>query len=68
MINHEAHLKQVLEAQKQLAQEINELNGILTNKKEIFTKHQGIIEYLTSNGVKLEEENSNTQPQPEIEE
>lgn len=55
MIDHEAHLKQIFENQKTLSTEIQELNNVLTVKKEQFLKLQGIVEYLTANGIKLEE-------------
>jgi hypothetical protein len=55
MIDHETHLKQVLESRKILSNEINDLNNSLNIKKEQFLKLQGIIEYLSSNGIKLEE-------------
>jgi predicted double-glycine peptidase len=55
MIDHENHLKTILEAQRKLANEINELSNTISIKREQFTKYQGIVEYLTSNGVKPEE-------------
>jgi len=55
MIDHEKHLKMILEEQRKLAAEINELNNTISIKKEQFTKYQGIVEYLSSNGVKPEE-------------
>lgn len=55
MIDHEAHLKSILETQRKLATEITELNNILSSKREQYTKLQGIVEYLTSNGIKPEE-------------
>ena len=55
MIDHEAHLKQIFENQKTLSTEIQELNNVLTVKKEQFLKLQGIAEYLSANGIKLEE-------------
>ncbi len=51
MINHESHLKSILETQRTLSNEILELNNILSSKKQEFTKLQGIVEYLTSNGI-----------------
>ena len=54
MIDHEAHLKQVLETQKNLSNEVQELTNILMVKKELFLKLQGIVEYLSSNGIKAE--------------
>jgi len=55
MIDHEAHLKQIFENQKTLSTEIQELNNVLSMKREQFLKLQGIVEYLTSNGIKLEQ-------------
>jgi hypothetical protein len=55
MIDHEAHLKQIFENQKTLSTEIQELNNVLTVKREQFLKLQGITEYLTANGIKPEE-------------
>jgi hypothetical protein len=55
MIDHESHLKQILENQRSLSSEINELSNVLSVKREQFTKLQGIVEYLSANGIKLEE-------------
>ena len=55
MIDHESHLKQILENQKTLSNEIQELNNVLAVKREQFLKLQGIVEYLSSNGIKPEE-------------
>lgn len=55
MIDHETHLKQILEQQRKLSTEIQELNNTLMLKKETFTKLQGIVEYLVGNGIKPEE-------------
>jgi hypothetical protein len=55
MIDHEAHLKQIFENQKTLSTEIQELNNVLTVKREQFLKLQGIVEYLSANGIKPEE-------------
>jgi hypothetical protein len=55
MIDHEAHLKQIFENQKTLSTEIQELNNVLAVKKEQFMKLQGIVEYLSANGIKLEQ-------------
>lgn len=56
MIDHETHLKSIIEAQRELAKELNELNNIMASKKEQFSKYQGIVEYLTGNGIKLPED------------
>ena len=56
MIDHESHLKQVTAELKRLSAEINDLNNTLAVKREQFMKYQGIGEYLTANGIKVEEE------------
>ena len=55
MIDHETHLKQILEVQRELARELTDLNNLIASKKEQFSKYQGIVEYLTGNGIKLPE-------------
>lgn len=68
MIDHETHLKQILESQKTLSNEIQEFSNLLTLKKEQFLKLQGIVEYLTANGIKPEENEKVELPQESIEE
>jgi hypothetical protein len=51
MNEQQEHLTSVLNNQKTLATEIQELNNAIAIKKEQFFKLQGIIEYLTSLGV-----------------
>ena len=51
----QGHLKSILSQQKDLANEINQLNAQLTSKKELFQKTQGVVEYLSTIGVKLPE-------------
>lgn len=60
------HLKSALEQQKVLANEIQELNNALIIKKEQFLKLQGIVEYLNSIGVSLDEEEQTEVPTPEV--
>ncbi len=55
MIDHESHLKKILEDQRALSSEIQELSSALNFKKEQFMKLQGIVEYLTANGIRPEE-------------
>lgn len=55
MIDHETHLKQIFESQRKLSNEISELTNVLNIKREQFAKMQGIVEYLTANGIKVEE-------------
>ena len=64
MVEQESHLKQVVSEQKRLSAEINELNNALAVKREQFMKYQGIAEYLTANGVKLPEEESQESQEP----
>ena len=52
----QGHLQSILSQQKDLANEINQLNAQLTSKKELFNKTQGVVEYLNTIGVKLPEE------------
>lgn len=66
MIDHESHLKKILESQKTLSTEIQELNNLLSIKKEQFLKLQGIVEYLNSNGIKPEENEKVDLPQKEV--
>lgn len=68
MIDHETHLKQILESQKTLSNEIQEFSNLLTLKKEQFLKLQGIVEYLTANGIKPEENEKVELPQGIVEE
>ena len=49
----QGHLSSILNQQKELANEINQLNAQLTSKKELFNKTQGVVEYLQTIGVKL---------------
>ena len=64
MIDHETHLKQIFESQRKLSNEISELTNVLNIKREQYTKMQGIVEYLTANGIKVEEsELSQGEPQ-----
>lgn len=56
MTEQQNHLKSVIDSQKRLIAEINELNTTLSIKKEQIFKFQGIAEYLTGLGVTLPEE------------
>lgn len=56
MTEQQNHLKSVIEQQKVLISEINELSTTISIKKENIFKLQGIAEYLTGLGVTLPEE------------
>ena len=51
----QGHLSSILSQQRELANEINQLNAQLTSKKELFNKTQGVVEYLQTIGVTLPE-------------
>ena len=55
LTEQQGHLQSILAPQKELATEINQLQAQITNKKELFQKTQGVVEYLTQVGVKLPE-------------
>ena len=55
LTEQQGHLTSILSQQKELANEINQLNAQLTSKKELFNKTQGVVEYLQTIGVKLPE-------------
>ena len=55
LTEQQGHLASILQQQKELANDINQLQGQLTAKKELFNKTQGVVEYLSTIGVKLPE-------------
>ena len=55
LTEQQGHLSSILSQQRDLATEINQLQAQITNKKELFNKTQGVVEYLTQLGVKLPE-------------
>ena len=55
LTEQQGHLQSILAQQKDLANEINQLQGQLTSKRELFNKTQGVVEYLQTIGVKLPE-------------
>jgi len=48
MIDHSKNLETVSEATKKLGEEINQLQGILAQKRELYLKYLGIAEYLSA--------------------
>ena len=59
LTEQQTHLKSVIEQQNTLAQEEQQLNAALDSKRSMFTKLQGVREYLEQTGVTL--------PEPEAE-
>jgi len=55
MTEQQEHLANLLQQRQSLVQEIDGLNGEISNKREIFLKVQGVIEYLQQIGVVLPE-------------
>ena len=64
LTEQQGHLSSILSQQKDLANEINQLQAQLTNKKELFQKTQGVVEYLTQVGVTLPEEETAPETTP----
>ena len=56
LTEQQGHLSSILNQQRELATEINALQAQITQKKELFNKTQGVVEYLQTIGVKLPEE------------
>ena len=55
LTEQQGHLSSILSQQKELANEINQLQGQLQSKRELFQKTQGVVEYLQTIGVTLPE-------------
>ena len=68
MTEQQQHLKAALDQQAALIDEIQKLNNALSNKREIATKLQGVIEYLTGTGVSLPVEEVKEETQESSEE
>ena len=59
LTEQQTHLKSVIEQQQSLQQEVQQLNATLDSKRSMYTKLQGVREYLEQTGVTL--------PEPEAE-
>jgi len=68
LTEQQKHLSQLIEQQNQLANDINILNNQLTNKRELFLKVQGAIEYLEQTGTILPEPEKKEEEEPKKEE
>ena len=55
LTEQQTHLKSVIDQQNTLAQEVQQLNAALDSKRSMFTKLQGVREYLEQTGVTLPE-------------
>jgi len=56
LTEQQTHLKSVIEQQQTLSQEVQQLNAALDSKRSMFTKLQGVREYLEQTGVTLPKE------------
>ena len=59
LTEQQTHLQSVIDQQNSLAQEVQQLNTALDSKRSMYTKLQGVREYLEQTGVSL--------PEPEVE-
>ena len=70
LTEQQGHLKSVIEQQQSLSQEVQQLNAALESKRAMFTKLQGVREYLEQTGVTLPEpeatEEETTAVEPEV--
>ena len=64
MTEQQDHLKNLLNQQRDLAKEVEQLQSQIEFKRQTFFKVQGAIEYLNQTGVELE----GLETAPEIEE
>lgn len=58
MTEQQKHLKNALDQQKQLHDEINTLNEEITDKQKSILLLEGIVQYLRQIGVSISDENS----------
>ena len=67
LTEQQTHLQQVLEQQQQLTQEAQRLNVAVQNNNAMFTKLQGVREYLEQTGVTLPQPEASVEQAPETE-
>ena len=67
LTEQQTHLQQVLEQQQALSQDIQQLNIAVENKRAMFTKLQGVREYLEQTGVTLPQPEASVEQAPETE-
>ena len=67
LTEQQTHLQQVLEQQQQLTQEAQRLNVAVQNNNAMFTKLQGVREYLEQTGVTLPQPEEPVEQAPETE-
>ena len=67
LTEQQVHLQQVIEQQQQLTQEAQRLNVAVQNNNAMFTKLQGVREYLEQTGVTLPQPEASVEQAPETE-
>ncbi len=67
LTEQQTHLKSVIDQQETLAQEVQQLNNALDSKRSMFTKLQGVREYLEQTGVTLPKEEEAEAPAEAVE-
>ena len=67
LTEQQTHLQSVIDQQKTLAQEVQQLNNALDSKRSMYTKLQGVREYLEQTGVTLPKEEEAEAPAEEVE-
>ena len=67
LTEQQTHLQSVIEQQQTLSQEVQQLNATLDSKRSMFTKLQGVREYLEQTGVTLPEPEASAEAvEPEV--
>jgi len=66
MTEQQEHLSNLVNQRQTLTQELENLQGQVNVKRELFLKVQGVIEYLTQIGVTLPEETQTPTVDPEV--
>ena len=61
LTEQQTHLQSVIDQQNTLAQEVQQLNAALDSKKSMYTKLQGVREYLEQTGVELPKEEASAE-------
>ena len=67
LTEQQTHLKSVIDQQNTLAQEVQQLNNALDSKRSMYTKLQGVREYLEQTGVTLPQPEAPVEQAPETE-
>ena len=67
LTEQQKHLQSVIDQQNTLAQEVQQLNNALDSKRSMYTKLQGVREYLEQTGVELPKEEEAEAPVEAVE-